>query len=93
MGEEISVHVRLPGSPHAPGLMIVGGLLHSAPEVVEQQGGRSEHFFFRVGDGGGLAGFFLDRNRFRGASWDEGQDPAWLVIRLVNEVEIVVQPD
>lgn len=89
MGERISVHVRLPGSKNAPGLMLVTGVLRSAPEVVEQQGGESEHFFFRVGDNSNLAGFFLDPNRFRGADWDEER----LIIRLVNDVDIVVEAD
>ena len=89
MGESISVHTRLPGSRNAPGLMLVTGVLHSAPEVVEQQGGDAEHFFFRVGEGPGLAGFFLDPHRFRGAEWDEGR----LVISLVNDVGIVVEAD
>ena len=89
MGESISVHVRLPGSRNAPGLMLVTGVLHSAPEVVEQQGGEGEHFFFRVGDSANLAGFFLDPNRFRGAGWEEGR----LVIALVNDVDIVVAAD
>ena len=89
MGQSISVHIRLPGSRNAPGLMLVTGVLHSAPEVVEQQGGESEHFFFRVGDGPNLAGFFLDPHRFRGAEWDDTR----LIVRLVNDVDIVVEAD
>lgn len=87
MGQSISVHIRLPGSRHAPGLMLVTGVLEAAPEVVEQQGGESEHFFFQVGDRSQLAGFFLDPNRFRGADWDDNR----LVISLVNDVDIVVE--
>ena len=89
MGQSISVHIRLPGSKNAPGLMLVTGVLHSAPEVVEQQGGEGEHFFFRVGESSNLAGFFLDPNRFRGAGWDDNR----LVIALVNDVDIVVEAD
>ena len=89
MGQPISVHIRLPGSKNAPGLMLVTGILHSAPEVVERQGGEGEHFFFQVGDRANLAGFFLDPNRFRGADWDESR----LVISLVNDVDIVVEAD
>jgi hypothetical protein len=91
MGERIWVHARLPGSRNAPGLMLVSGVLESAPEVVQNLGGDGEHFFFRVGADGSLAGFFLDPNRFRGASWDDSHDPPWLVIQLVHGAEIVVQ--
>ena len=71
MGRDVSVHVRSPGSRAAPALMVVSGRLRSAPEVVEQLGGSSEVFFCRVGDGELLSGFFLDRDRFRGAAWDD----------------------
>jgi hypothetical protein len=71
MGREVSVHVRSPGSRAAPALMLVSGTLRSAPEVVEQLGGTSEVFFCRIGDGRLLSGFFLDRERFRRASWED----------------------
>jgi hypothetical protein len=70
MGRDVSVHVRSPGSRAAPAVMVVSGKLRSAPEVVEQLGGASEVFFCRVGDGALLSGFFLDRDRFRGATWE-----------------------
>lgn len=71
MGKEVSVHVRSPGSRAAPALMLVSGTLRSAPEVVEQLGGSSEVFFCRIGNGSMLSGFFLDRERFKTARWDE----------------------
>ena len=71
MGQSVSVHVRSPGSRAAPALMLVSGTLRSAPEVVEQLGGASEVFFCRVGNGPLLSGFFLDRERFKRAAWDE----------------------
>src|SRR3954465_12276494 len=71
MGKEVSVHVRSPGSRAAPALMLVSGTLRSAPEVVEQLGGAGEGFFCRIGDGPLLSGFFLDRARFRSASWED----------------------
>jgi hypothetical protein len=71
MGRDVSVHVRSPGSRSAPALMLVSGKLRSAPEVVEQLGGVSEVFFCRIGDGPLLSGFFLDRERFRRASWED----------------------
>jgi len=69
MGRDVSVHVRSPGSRAAPALMLVSGTLRSAPEVVEQLGGKSEVFFCRIGEGPMLSGFFLDRDRFQSASW------------------------
>jgi hypothetical protein len=71
MGRVVSVHVRSPGSRAAPALMVVTGTLRSAPEVVEQLGGASEVFFCRIGDDAMLSGFFLDRQRFRGARWED----------------------
>jgi hypothetical protein len=71
MGREVSVHVRSPGSRAAPALMLVSGKLRSAPEVVEQLGGTGEVFFCRIGNGPMLSGFFLDRERFRRARWDD----------------------
>lgn len=71
MGRDVSVHVRSPGSRAAPALMLVTGKLRSAPEVVEQLGGSSEVFFCRVGNGPMLSGFFLDRERFKRARWDD----------------------
>jgi hypothetical protein len=38
---------------------------------VEQLGGSSEVFFCSIGNGPMLSGFFLDRERFRKARWDE----------------------
>src|SRR6476660_885743 len=73
MGRDVSVHVRSPGSRAAPALMLVSGTLRSAPEVVEQLGGSSEVFFCRIGNGPMLSGFFLDRERFKRAVWDEQQ--------------------
>jgi hypothetical protein len=69
MGREVSVHVRSPGSRAAPALMLISGTLRSAPEVVEQLGGTGEVFFCRIGEGPLLSGFFLDRERFKSASW------------------------
>ena len=89
MGQRVLVHIRLPGSPSAPALMLMTGVLHSAPEVVEDQGGTVEHFFFQVGEGSTLDGFLLDPNRFRGADWDDDR----LVISFVNDVDIVVEAD
>jgi hypothetical protein len=71
MGRDVSVHVRSPGSRAAPALMLVSGPLRSAPEVVEQLGGASEVFFCRIGNGPLLSGFFLDRERFRAARWED----------------------
>ena len=71
MGREVSVHVRSSGSRAAPALMLVTGTLTSAPEVVEQLGGSSEVFFCRIGNSKMLSGFFLDRERFKQARWEE----------------------
>jgi hypothetical protein len=71
MGREVSVHVRSPGSRAAPALMLISGTLRSAPEVVEQLGGTGEVFFCRIGEGPMLSGFFLDRERFKSASWTD----------------------
>jgi hypothetical protein len=73
MGKDVSVHVRSPGSRAAPALMLVSGTLRSAPEVVEQLGGASEVFFCRIGNSSMLSGFFLDRERFKTAKWDDQQ--------------------
>ena len=86
MGREVSVHVRSPGSKAAPALMLVSGTLRSAPEVVEQLGGTSEVFFCRIGNGPMLSGFFLDRERFRRARWDDQQ----LTIELRGGTKLVV---
>jgi hypothetical protein len=89
MGRTVSVHVRSPGSRAAPALMLVSGKLRSAPEVVEQLGGASEVFFCRIGDGGLLSGFFLDRERFRSAEWEGEQ----LTIELRGEISLVVSEE
>ena len=86
MGRDVSVHVRSPGSKAAPALMLVSGTLRSAPEVVEQLGGSSEVFFCRIGNGPMLNGFFLDRERFRKARWDDDQ----LMIDLRGGTQLVV---
>src|SRR4051794_13402862 len=86
MGKEVSVHVRSPGSRAAPALMLVSGTLTSAPEVVEQLGGSSEVFFCRIGNSKLLSGFFLDRERFKKARWDD-QD---LTIELRGGTSLVV---
>ena len=86
MGREVSVHVRSPGSRAAPALMLVAGKLRSAPEVVEQLGGATEVFFCRIGDGRLLSGFFLDRERFKSAKWDDGK----LTIGLRGGTALVV---
>jgi len=89
MGRDVAVHLRAPGSRAAPALMLVSGRLRSAPEVVEQLGGASEVFFCRVGNGPMLSGFFLDRDRFRRARWDERQ----LVIELQGGSALVVNEE
>ena len=89
MGTEVAVHVRSPGSRSAPALMLVSGKLRSAPEVVEQLGGSTEVFFCRIGNGPMLSGFFLDRERFRRARWDEKQ----LVIDLRGGTSLVVSEE
>jgi hypothetical protein len=86
MGRDVSVHVRSPGSRAAPALMLVSGKLRSAPEVVEQLGGSSEVFFCRIGNGPLLSGFFLDRERFRRARWDDKE----LYIELRGGTTLVV---
>jgi len=86
MGREVSVHVRSPGSRAAPALMLVSGTLRSAPEVVEQLGGSSEVFFCRIGNSRMLSGFFLDRERFRRARWNDDE----LHIQLVGGTALVV---
>jgi hypothetical protein len=86
MGRDVSVHVRSPGSRAAPALMLVSGTLRSAPEVVEQLGGTGEVFFCRIGNGKLLSGFFLDRERFRQARWDENE----LYIELRGGTALVV---
>jgi hypothetical protein len=86
MGRDVSVHVRSPGSRSAPALMLVSGTLRSAPEVVEQLGGASEVFFCRIGNGAMLSGFFLDRERFRRARWDDEK----LYIELRGGTALVV---
>ena len=86
MGKEVSVHVRSPGSRAAPALMLVSGTLRSAPEVVEQLGGTGEVFFCRIGNSSMLSGFFLDRERFRKARWEEQQ----LLIDLRGSTSLVV---
>ena len=89
MGRQVSVHVRSPGSRAAPALMLVSGKLRSAPEVVEQLGGSSEVFFCRIGDGKLLSGFFLDRERFRNARWEDDK----LTIQLRGQVSLVVSEE
>jgi hypothetical protein len=86
MGRDVSVHVRSPGSRAAPALMLVTGTLRSAPEVVEQLGGSGEVFFCRIGNGPMLSGFFLDRERFRRARWDDEK----LYIELRGGASLVV---
>ena len=89
MGRDVSVHVRSPGSRAAPALMLVSGTLTAAPEVVEQLGGSGEVFFCRIGNGKMLSGFFLDRERFRRARWDEGD----LYIELRGGTALVVSEE
>jgi len=89
MGTTVSVHVRSPGSRAAPALMLVSGTLRSAPEVVEQLGGASEVFFCRIGNSPMLSGFFLDRERFKGAHWDDGE----LYIELRGGTALVVSEE
>ena len=89
MGRQVAVHVRSPGSRAAPALMLVSGKLRSAPEVVEQLGGRSEVFFCRIGDGKLLSGFFLDRERFRSARWEDDK----LTIALRGQISLVVSEE
>ena len=89
MGREVSVHVRSPGSRAAPALMLVSGKLRSAPEVVEQLGGTGEVFFCRIGNGPLLSGFFLDRERFKSARWDEEE----LYIELRGGTTLVVSEE
>jgi len=89
MGRVVSVHVRSPGSRAAPALMLVSGKLRSAPEVVEQLGGASEVFFCRIGNGSMLSGFFLDRERFRRARWEEER----LYIELRGGTALVVSEE
>lgn len=86
MGREVSVHVRSPGSRAAPALMLVSGTLTAAPEVVEQLGGSSEVFFCRIGNTKLLSGFFLDRERFRSARWEDNE----LYISLRGGTALVV---
>jgi hypothetical protein len=71
MGREVSVQVRSPGSRVAPAVMVLSGTLHSAPDVVEKRRGTSEVFFCRIGNSPMLSGFFLDRERFQSARWDD----------------------
>jgi len=89
MGREVSVHVRSPGSRAAPAVMLVTGTLRSAPEVVEQLGGSSEVFFCRIGNSKMLSGFFLDRERFRKARWDDDK----LTIDLRGGTSLVVSEE
>jgi hypothetical protein len=89
MGRDVSVHVRSPGSRAAPALMLVTGKLRSAPEVVEQLGGASEVFFCRVGNGSMLSGFFLDRQRFKRAHWEDEN----LYIELRGGTALVVSEE
>jgi hypothetical protein len=93
MGTTVSVHLRHPGSRAAPALMLVTGKLTAAPEVVEQLGGSSEVFFCRIGNGPMLSGFFLDRERFKTADWDESEDPPRLVIGLRGGSALVVHEE
>jgi hypothetical protein len=93
MGMVVSVHVRHPGSRAAPALMLVSGTLTSAPEVVEQLGGSSEVFFCRIGNSPALSGFFLDRDRFKDAHWDDTDEPARLVIQLRGGTALVVHEE
>jgi hypothetical protein len=86
MGREVSVHVRSPGSRAAPALMLVTGVLRSAPEVVEQLGGSSEVFFCRIGNSTLLSGFFLDRERFKRGRRDDDE----LYIELRGGIALVV---
>jgi hypothetical protein len=89
MGTSVSVHVRSPGSRAAPALMLVSGTLRSAPEVVEQLGGASEVFFCRIGEGPMLSGFFLDRERFKRARWDDEE----LYIELRGGTALVISEE
>ena len=93
MGREVAVHVRTPGSRSAPALMLVSGTLRSAPEVVEQLGGSGEVFFCRIGNGPMLSGFFLDRERFRKARWEDVDDMRRLVIDLRGNTSLVVSEE
>jgi hypothetical protein len=86
MGRDVSVHVRSPGSRAAPALMLVSGTLTAAPEVVEQLGGSGEVFFCRIGNSRLLSGFFLDRERFKRAHWDDNE----LYIELRGGTALVV---
>jgi hypothetical protein len=86
MGRDVSVHVRSPGSRAAPALMLVSGTLTAAPEVVEQLGGSGEVFFCRIGNSKLLSGFFLDRERFKRAHWDDNE----LYIELRGGTALVV---
>ena len=88
-GIVVSVHVRHPGSRAAPALMLVTGPLTAAPEVVEQLGGSSEVFFCRIGNSPMLSGFFLDRERFKRARWDEEK----LYIELRGGTALVVSEE
>ena len=89
MGRDVSVHVRSPGSRAAPALMVVSGKLRSAPEVVEQLGGASEVFFCRIGEGALLSGFFVDRERFKSADWNDDK----LTIELRGGTALVVSEE
>ena len=93
MGRDVAVHVRHPGSRAAPALMLVSGTLRSAPEVVEQLGGTSEVFFCRIGNGRLLSGFFLDRERFRRARWEDAEGTRRLVIELRGGSALIVHEE
>jgi len=93
MGSVVSVHIRQPGSRAAPAVMLVSGPLTAAPDVVEKRGTTSEVFFCRIGNGPLLSGFFMDRERFVEAHWDDGDDPPSLVIELHGGSEMVVHEE
>ena len=50
-------------------------------------------FFCRIGNGPLLSGFFMDRERFVDAHWDDGDDPPSLVIELHGGSEMVVHEE
>jgi hypothetical protein len=93
MGSVVSVHIRQPGSRAAPAVMLVTGRLTAAPDVVEHRPGATEVLFCRIGNGPLLSGFFVDRERFETAYWDDDEDPPNLVIELGGGSELVVREE
>jgi hypothetical protein len=99
MGKPVTVIIRSPGNPAVPGLAQFYGVLAAAEDMADAgrevgldfTGQDWMHFHFQ---GRSLTeGFFVDRDRFIDAQWDEAEPVPRLDIHLVNEITVSINDE